>query len=112
MQFEALSNDRIECAWIGIPSGHKHIRVFLKCGERIFVFNEAAFSNLLRGFLTVVTHPSLSAVKLERKEISDGKPGYDRFQLLESPANKQAQTELDAIFEQSVASAKTGKTNT
>ena len=46
---------------------HKHLRICLKIREKTLIFQEATIANLLRDYITIKTHPSIKALKLERK---------------------------------------------
>jgi hypothetical protein len=67
-----------------IPEGHRHLRtrIVLKDGTEL-IFQEATIANLVRAYITVKTHPTISRVRL-RGEIPEGrKDGYAEWQLLE-----------------------------
>lgn len=79
-----IRNEDIERIVIEIPEGHRHIRtgVFLSDGSEI-IFQEATISNLLRGFITVKTHPLRRRIELIRKRLEDKKEGFSEWQLIE-----------------------------
>lgn len=82
-----IRNKDIETVWIGIPEGHKHIRVCIKLKDELTViFQEATIANILRGYITVKTHPTTKAQELEL-QVSDEtsqREGYALHQLLET----------------------------
>ncbi len=85
---EYIGSAGVERVLVGVPKGHEHVRVAVELSSgRVLVFGEAAIANIVRGFLLVKTHPTIRAVELSKRILSeeDGlKEGYSRFQLLET----------------------------
>jgi len=82
-----ISNADIREIDISAPPGHRHLRTTIRLhdGEEI-VLQEATVANLVRGFLSIKTHPSKKSVLLKGRLLSEGekKEGFAEWQLLES----------------------------
>lgn len=81
-----IRNDEVEQVLIGVPKGHKHLRICLKLKQnRTLIFQEATVANIVRAYITVKTHPTIGALKLESRILpkSEIKNGYADCQLLE-----------------------------
>jgi hypothetical protein len=78
-----IRNEEIDKLIVEIPEGHMHLRTtfILKDGTEI-TFQEATIANLVRAFITVKTHPNLTRVKLENKQLQNRKKGFDEWQLI------------------------------
>ena len=87
MDLKRISNRDVVKILIGVPKGHKHLRIFLKLNDgSILLFNEAVVANIVRAYIILKTHPTRRAVKLVQKKLSikNGlKNGYAEYQLLE-----------------------------
>ncbi len=68
-----------------IPDGHRHVRlaVWLRCG-RVIVFQHATVDGIIRAFLSVSLHPVRRGVELVGDVVEGRKPGFARYQLVES----------------------------
>lgn len=79
-----LSNKDIKELIVEIPGGHEHLRttILLKDGSE-FIFQESTIANLVRAFIAVKTHPSITRVRLKGRRLSERKEGYADWQLLE-----------------------------
>ena len=68
-----------------IPEGHRHVRlaVWLRCG-RVVVFQHATVDGIIRAFLSVSLHPVRRGVELVGGVVEGKKPGFARYQLIES----------------------------
>jgi len=86
-KINVIRNQGIKRVLIGVPKGHKHLRVCirLKNGENI-VFQEATIANISRAYITLKTHPHIRAQELEMKiaNVEELKQGYAKHQLLET----------------------------
>ena len=67
-----------------IPEGHKHIRLLIETEHEVIMFQEATIAALVRAYINVKTHPQIKAVELLNIELSERKPGYANYQLIES----------------------------
>ncbi len=67
-----------------IPRGHLHIRLLIELEDQVVVLQEAVAAAITRAFLNVLLHPSRRASELVLTEVDARKPGYARFQLIES----------------------------
>lgn len=87
----AFRNCDIEEVLIGVPKGHRHLRVALKTTQGTLVFQEATLAGLLRAYVTVKTHPLLAALRLKGRELSARKAGFASHQLMEEnqPAGRR-----------------------
>ncbi len=79
-----VSNEEVKAITVEIPEGHLHLRttIVLQDGKE-FVFQEATVANLVRAYITVKTHPSLTRVDLVGRRLSKRKDGYAEWQLLD-----------------------------
>jgi len=82
-----IKNKDIGEVLIGIPRGHKHLRIILKKVDGdIFIFSEAIIANIVRAYITLKTHPIRRTIKLKQKNLSEKnglKTGYAEYQLIE-----------------------------
>jgi len=97
-----IRNDEVRRVLIGVPRGHRHLRVVVETIDEILVFSEATFSNIVRAFITVLTHPQVKAVELVNRDLRGDrrlKTGYARFQLVESgKADSEVVDEISSIL--------------
>ena len=79
-----VRNEDIKELIAEIPEGHKHLRttIIFKDGSEL-TFQEAAIANLVRAYIAVKTHPSVTRVRLKGRNLSERKEGYAEWQLLE-----------------------------
>jgi len=79
-----VRNEDIKEIIAEIPEGHKHLRttIIFKDGSEL-TFQEAAIANLVRAYIAVKTHPSVTRVRLKGRNLSERKEGYAEWQLLE-----------------------------
>ncbi|MEM2122471.1 MAG: hypothetical protein QXE79_02430 [Candidatus Bathyarchaeia archaeon] len=93
-----LRNRDINSIFIGKPTVHNHIRTIMETRFGTIIFQEATIANLVRAYITLKTHPKIRSIALTLKEIDKGeaKPGYARFQLIESEFDTaKIQEEID-----------------
>jgi len=101
-KINVIRNQGIKRVLIGVPKGHKHLRVCirLKNGENI-VFQEATIANISRAYITLKTHPHIRAQELEMKiaNVEQLKQGYAKHHLLEtSKAYEEIEEELGNLL--------------
>lgn len=106
VKVDVIRNQDIKRVLIGIPKGHKHLRIYveLKNGASL-VFQEATIANISRAYVTLKTHPYVRAQELETKmaNVEQSKEGYARRQLLEtSRVCKEIEEELGNLLEASI----------
>lgn len=79
-----IRNEEIKELIAEIPEGHKHLRttIILEDGTEV-TFQEATIANLVRAYIIVKTHPSVSRVRLKGSNLRERKEGYAEWQLLE-----------------------------
>ena len=79
-----IKNEDVKELIAEIPEGHKHIRttIMLQDGTEM-TFQEATVANLVRAYISIKTHPSLSKVVLRGARLDERKDGYAEWQLLE-----------------------------
>jgi len=99
----AIRNQDIKRVLIGIPKGHRHLRICigLKNGTNL-VFQEATIANISRAYVTLKTHPHIRAQELEMKmaDTEQLKEDYTRHQLLEtSKTHEEIEEELGNLLE-------------
>jgi hypothetical protein len=75
-----------------IPNGHQHIRttIVFRDGSE-WVLQEATLANLVRAYVSVKTHPTLTRVRLEGQRLTGAKEGYAEWQLLEVTGEKDGE---------------------
>ena len=102
-KIRTIRNEDVNKILIGIPEGHKHLRIFIRLKNGlVLVFQEATIANILRVYTTVKTHPSIRAQELEMKTLTADlrKEGYAVHQLLETPRkNDEVERELKELIE-------------
>lgn len=79
-----IKNEDVKELIAEIPEGHKHIRttIVLQDGTEM-TFPEATIANLVRAYISIKTHPSLSKAVLRGARVDERKAGYAEWQLLE-----------------------------
>jgi hypothetical protein len=79
-----LSNADIREIELTVPRGHHHLRsvIRLQSGEEI-VLQEATVANLVRGYITVKTHPKKKSIRMRGTQLNERKKGFADWQLLE-----------------------------
>jgi len=98
-----IRNADIEKVLIGIPKGHKHLRVCMKLkNNSAMIFQEATIANILRAYVTIKTHPKIKAqeLKMRRTDKTSQKQGYALHQLLETSRNQE---EIEEELSESLA---------
>jgi len=90
-----FQNNEIKSITAGIPgTEHRHVRTALETNDGIFIFQEATIAAMVRAYIHVKTHPQVRAVRLEGRNVEDGKPGYAKWQLLETSCGEEAENVL------------------
>ena len=85
VEIEVFRNSDVKRVIVAVPRGHKHYRIVLETmNGRIMVFQEATVANMVRAFITVLTHPERRAVELVQRKVESGKEGYAEYQLVET----------------------------
>jgi len=80
-----ITNREVVEIALSVPPGHKHLRAILSLsdGNRI-VLQEATVANLVRAYVTLITHPTTREIRLVGREVMDGlKEGFAPWQLIE-----------------------------
>lgn len=98
-----IRNQDIKRVLIGIPKGHKHLRICieLKNGTNL-LFQEASIANISRAYIAIKTHPYIRAQELKMKmaDTEQLKEGYTRHQLLETfKTHEEIEEELRNLLE-------------
>lgn len=80
-----VRNEDVKEVLMGTPKNHKHLRICLKIRDKTLIFQEATIANIVRAYVTIKTHPTVKALKLERKVLPEIeiKSGYANHQLIE-----------------------------
>jgi len=98
-----IRNEDMNKVLIGVPEGHKHLRISMKLKNGlVLIFQEATIANILRAYTTVKTHPNIRAQELEMKTLTADlrKDGYAIHQLLETHRkNEEVESELKKLLE-------------
>ena len=98
-----IRNEDVEEILIGIPKNHKHLRIYIKIGDKTLIFQEATIANLVRAYTAVKTHPTIKALKLKRKTLPEReiKTGYARHQLIEvEEKEEEIEREITKLLEE------------
>lgn len=79
-----MRNEDIKELVVEIPEGHKHLRtsMLLEDGTKM-TFQEATIANLVRAYISVKTHPTLTKVIFRGSRTEGRKEGYAEWQLME-----------------------------
>ena len=79
-----VPNEEVEEVTIEVPEGHRHLRTTLRFsdGTRL-ALQEATVANIVRGYVTVKTHPTATRVRLAKRRVDNPKTGYAEWQLVE-----------------------------
>jgi len=100
-----IRNEDIEKVLIGVPKGHKHLRVCMKLkNNSTMIFQEATMANILRAYITIKTHPMIKAQELKMHVLGETpqKQGYALHQLLEtSRSQEEIEEELTQFLSES-----------
>jgi len=86
MTRRVLANAEIVALEVGVPEGHRHLRVVMKlAGGDELVLQEATVANLVRAYLGIKTHPQRRRIRLVGRslEAAEKKEGFADWQLLE-----------------------------
>jgi hypothetical protein len=79
-----ISNEEIKEVYIGIPDNHRHIRTTIVLSDGSdFTFQEATIAGIVMAYISIKTHPQRTAIRLKGMRVSDKKPDYAEWQLLE-----------------------------
>jgi len=101
-KIQLIRNEDVNRVLIGVPEGHKHLRICLELKNACtFVFQEATVANILRAYTTIKTHPNIRARELKMKTLTAKqlKEGYATHQLLEtSKKDEEIQKELSELL--------------
>ena len=101
-QIQIIRNEDLDKVLVGVPEGHKHLRVCMKLKNGlVLVFQEATIANILRAYISVKTHPSVRTQELQMKTLAAElrKEGYAAHQLLEVPKeNEDMERELKSFL--------------
>jgi len=100
-----IRNEDVEKVLMGVPNGHKHLRICMKLKNGTFlIFQEATIANISRAYVALKTHPSLQAYELKIKILNEEqrKEEYATHQLIETPrSSSEINAELKEILEKS-----------
>ena len=101
-QIHIIRNEDMDKVLVGVPEGHKHLRVCMKLKNGlVLVFQETTIANILRAYTTVKTHPRVRTQELQMKTLAAElrKEGYAAHQLLEVPKeNEDMERELKSFL--------------
>ena len=106
-RIQIVRNEDVNRVLVGVPRGHKHLRIFiqLKNGSAL-IFQEATMANLIRAYIKVKTHPSARAQELGAQILTPAqrKEGFTQHQLVETPTMSRAiEVELEELLKESTA---------
>lgn len=96
-----IRNSDVKRVLIGVPEGHKHVRIILELQDgSLLEFQEATIANIVRGFITIKTHPQKTAIELINVKLTHRRRGFAEYQLLESEKSPEdVQRELKMMME-------------
>ena len=79
-----FANEDVKEIIAEIPEGHRHVRTTITLQDgRTMTFQEATLANMVRAYVSIKTHPSLTKVRMKGMKVEDRKEGYAEWQLLE-----------------------------
>ena len=100
-----IRNCDIKRILIGVPRGHRHLRVALETENFYLVFSEALIANIVRAYISVKTHPTCKAIELSLVNMSqrgDLKDEFSPYQHLEKKRDyHEIENELFFIMKES-----------
>lgn len=84
-------NEDVQSIIVEIPEGHKHLRTTIVLADGTsFTFQEATIANLVRAYITVLTHPVKQKVVLFGQPLVTRKEGFAPWQILEAEKSPDA----------------------
>ncbi len=102
-RIRVIRNEDVEKVLLGVPIGHKHLRISMKLKNgTTLIFQEATIANISRAYVTLKTHPSVQTQELKMKTLTEEqrKEGYATHQLIEtSRDSSEINTELKEFLE-------------
>lgn len=88
MSVRYVRNCDVKKILLGVPAGHKHLRLAVELADdKILIFSEATIANIVRAYICIKTHPIRRAIELKATRLiacSELKEGYSEYQLLET----------------------------
>jgi len=79
-----IRNEDISTALLGVPEGHRHLRLALTTRDgKTLVLQEATVAAIVRAYTGIKTHPVRRAVKMVSMPVAERKKGYAEHQLVE-----------------------------
>lgn len=85
MECRYYANSGVRRILYGVPRGRLHGRLVIEFEDgSILVLSEATVANIVRAYITVLTHPLVEAVELVKRRLVERKKGYAEYQLVES----------------------------
>jgi hypothetical protein len=94
-------NEDIMRIMTGIPGkNHKHLRTIVETEDEFLIFQEATIAAIVRAYIAVKNDPCRESVELRGEFPVNIKPGYAKWQLLETkkPENELLE-EIEEIME-------------
>jgi len=80
-----ISNEEILRVTIEIPADHRHLRATVSLADGTdLVFQEASIANIVRAYVSLKTHPTMTRIVLQGRAVAERKEGFAEWQLLES----------------------------
>lgn len=102
---DVIRNQDVKRVLIGMPKGHKHLRICIELKNEIsLIFQEATIANISRAYITVKTHPHIRAQELRMKmaNVEQLKEGFAKHQLFETAkTNEEIEEELETLLKDS-----------
>lgn len=102
-RIRVIRNEDVEKVLLGVPPGHKHLRISMKLKNGpTLIFQEATIANISRAYVTLKTHPRIQTQELRTQTLTEEqrKEGYATHQLIEtSRITREINTELKELLE-------------
>ncbi len=93
MSVRYLRNRDVKKVLLGVPAGHKHLRLAVELADdKILIFSEATIANIVRAYICIKTHPIRRAIELKATRLTACpglKEGYSEYQLLETSRDEE-----------------------
>jgi hypothetical protein len=81
-----IRNEDIVRVTAEIPVGHRHLRTTMVLADGTeLVFQEATVASIVRAYIGVKTHPTVTRMSMAGERVTGRKEGYAEWQFLEEP---------------------------
>lgn len=89
MRLKIYRNEDVKRVVAFIPEGHIHARLILELDDQTIILQEAIAAAIVRAYASVAMHPIRRAVELIGSKLTERKPNYAEYQVLESGRSEE-----------------------